>query len=63
MTLNANSRANASAQWLMGQHDTGNTFTPLAGAYVPADMAAAYDVQDALVALRGQAWHTQRVGY
>lgn len=53
----------AAARWLFDQHAAHFTFTPLAGAQVPALMAAAYDVQDALVALRMTAWQATRVGY
>ena len=51
------------ARWLFDQHAAHHTFTPLAGAQVPASMAAAYDVQDALVALRMTAWQAARAGY
>ena len=47
----------------MAEHEARSTFTPLAGEHIPSSMAAAYDVQDALVALRIPAWNTQRVGY
>lgn len=47
----------------MAGHEARSTFTPLAGEHIPSSMAAAYDVQDALVALRIPAWNTQRVGY
>lgn len=63
MTNSFSPIASAAASWLMAQHDARNTFTPLAGAHVPANMAAAYDVQDALVALRSQTWQAPRVGY
>ncbi len=53
----------ASAQWLMAEHEARKTFTPLAGDRVPSSMTAAYDVQDALVAVRSAAWNTGRIGY
>ena len=63
MTTQVNSRASASAQWLMVEHEARNTFTPLTGDLVPVSMSAAYDVQDELVALRSTAWNATRVGY
>ena len=63
MTAQANSRAIASAQWLMAEHEARNAFTPLAGDLVPPSISAAYDVQDELVALRRAAWNATRVGY
>ena len=59
----AGSTAQEAGRWLMTQHDQHKPFTPLAGAMVPASIAAAYDVQDALVALRRNAWQAQRVGH
>ncbi len=50
-------------RWLMEQHAGRKAFVPLAGDQVPGSMAAAYDVQDALVALRCAAWQARRVGY
>ncbi len=63
MTNNSTQIARAAASWLMAGHNGRNTFTPLAGELVPASMAAAYDVQDALVAMRNVAWNTQRAGH
>jgi len=58
-----NPAARRAAQWLFEQHAAGQRFAPLAGDLLPADMAAAYDVQDALVALRCGAWNCGLVGY
>ena len=63
MTQHAAIGTQAAAQWLMAQHHARNAFLPLAGVHAPASMAAAYDVQDALVAQRMAAWGAQRAGY
>jgi len=51
------------AQWLMNEHAEGRRFVPLSGVLRPADIGAAYDVQDALVALRMKAWGCRLAGY
>lgn len=53
----------AAAQWLMNEHAQRRRFAPLSGALQPAGIAAAYDVQDALVALRQQTWHCGLAGH
>ena len=55
--------ARASAQWLMNEHAAGRRFAPLASPLLPADIDAAYDVQDALVDLRMQAGNCDLAGY
>ncbi|HEY4374326.1 MAG TPA: fumarylacetoacetate hydrolase family protein [Burkholderiales bacterium] len=51
------------AQWLFDEHAARRRFAPLGGDLAPADMAAAYDVQDALVALRREACRCDVTGY
>lgn len=51
------------AQWLFDEHANRRRFAPLAGDLLPADMVSAYDVQDALVALRCQASNCGVAGY
>ena len=63
MSTQEPSLTSPAAGWLMDQHDQHSTLTPLSGSLQPASMAAAYDVQDALVALRCAAWQARRVGY
>ena len=57
------SNAAPAAAWLMGQHAEGCAFTPLSGTLRPASMDQAYQVQDALVALRIKAWGSAVAGY
>ena len=51
------------ARWLIAEHERKHRFAPLSGALRPADIAAAYDVQDALVALRMRASGDTPAGY
>ncbi len=61
--MTADSMTKEAGHWLLAQHTQRKPFTPLAGAMVPASMAAAYDVQEALVTERKAAWQAQRVGH
>lgn len=56
-------RAVAAAHWLDTEHAQRRPFAPLAGDCVPANVAEAYLVQDALIALRCAAGHGPRAGY
>ncbi len=51
------------ARWLDAERAQRRTFAPLAGDALPASVAQAYDVQDALVALRCAAGCGPRVGH
>ena len=55
--------ARRAAQWLINEHAQGRRFAPLSGPLRPTDIAAAYDVQDALVAQRQAAWQCGLAGY
>ena len=58
-----NQRIAAAAHWLDAEHAQRRTFVPLGGDAVPASVAQAYEVQDALVALRCAAGRGPRVGH
>lgn len=51
------------ARWLDAERAQRRTFAPLAGAALPASVGEAYEVQDALVALRCAAGRGPRVGH
>ena len=63
MNQDAQARISRAAAWLDGEHARGKVFAPLAGADVPRSIDEAYDIQDALVALRCAAGRGPRVGY
>ena len=60
---NRNDLTARAAAWLDAEHTSRRSFTPLAGELVPATISAAYDIQDALVALRSQAGAGERAGF
>lgn len=53
----------AAGQWLFDQHARRAAFEPLEGALLPATMAGAYDVQDALVERLSTAGAGLRIGH
>ena len=55
--------AQRAAQWLYDGHRGRHVFAPLAGADMPPSISAAYDVQDALVALLAAQGAGARVGH
>lgn len=63
MTRATWSGAGAAAHWLNEGHLQRRAFTALAGDLVPPSISAAYDVQDALVALRAAQGRGARIGH
>jgi 2-keto-4-pentenoate hydratase len=59
----AESSTQRAAQWLFDEHAAQRRFAALGGDLVPGDMTQAYDVQDALVALRCEAGNCGLAGY
>ena len=55
--------AGRAAAWLDAEHASRRKFSPLAGVLMPANITAAYDIQDALAVLRSQAGSGERAGF